>query len=318
LDERTSVRRDLRGGSTRPSRPVFCPEVIPQELQELPRWVCWAYAWSRTKKKWDKPPRRVDGRFASSTDAATWCDFGLAVRTVERGLPHFDGIGLVLTGDGLVAVDLDRCIAEGCAASMRVGELDGIDAWARAIVKDLDSYTELSPSGHGLRIFVRGRLPRGSGNRKGCFEVYDCARYVTVTGDHIATTPTTIEGRQSALERVVARMLPSRPVATPPFPRDGIAKAESNDDALLERARSARNGEQFRALFDQGDLTAFGHDHSRADLALCSMLAFWCGSDALRVERLFRRSALFRAKWDERHRRSGETYGQMTVAKALH
>jgi putative DNA primase/helicase len=307
------VSRD--GRSTRPSRPVFSPDGIPQELQPLPRWVCWAYTWSRTKKKWDKPPRRVDGRLASSTDAATWCDFGRAVRAIERGLPHFDGVGVVLTGDDLVAVDLDRCIAEGRTAAVRAGDLGGIDAWARAIVKELDSYTELSPSGRGLRIFVRGRLPRGSGNRKGCFEVYDCARYVTVTGDHIATMPTTIEARQTALERVVARMLPSRPVATPP-PRDRIATAE-NDDVLLERARSARNGEQFHALFDRGDLTAFGHDHSRADLALCSMLAFWCSFDALRVERLFRRSALFRAKWDERHRRSGETYGQMTVAKAL-
>jgi putative DNA primase/helicase len=316
LYERTSVGRDGSVGSTTPRRPVFRPDGIPQELQQLPRWVCWAYTWSQTKEKWDKPPRRVDGRLASSTDAATWCDFGPAVRAVESGVPRFDGVGLVLTGDTLVAVDLDRCIAEGSAAAVRAGGLDGIDPWARAIVNDLDSYTELSPSGHGLRIFVRGRLPRGSGNRNGCFEVYDCARYVTVTGDHIATTPTTIEGRQSALERVVARMLPSRPVTTPP-PRDRIARVEPNEDALLERARSARNGEQFRALFDRGDLAAFGHDHSRADLALCSMLAFWCDSDALRVERLFRRSALFREKWDERHRRSGETYGQMTVAKAL-
>jgi putative DNA primase/helicase len=316
LHERTNLSRDVRGGSIRPSRPVFRSEAIPQELQEIPRWVCWAYTWSRTKKKWDKPPRRVDGRFASSTDAATWCDFGSAAYAVESCMPCFDGVGLVLTGDGLVAADLDRCIAEGRAGAVRAGELEGIDAWALAVVKDLDSYTEVSPSGHGLRIFVRGRLPRGSGNRKGCFEVYDCARYVTVTGDRIATTPTTIEARQSALERVIARMLPSRPVATP-LPRDRVARAEPNDDALLGRARSARNGEQFRTLFDRGDLTAFGHDHSRADLALCSMLAFWCGSDAVRVERLFRRSALFRAKWDERHRRSGETYGQMTVAKAL-
>lgn len=310
------MSRDVRGGLIRPSRPVFRPDRIPQGLQQLPRWVCWAYTWSQAKKKWDKPPRRVDGRLASSTDAATWCDFGRAADAVESGVPRFDGVGLVLTGDDLVAVDLDRCIAEGRAAAVRAGELDGIDAWARAIVKDLDAYTELSPSGHGLRIFVRGRLPRGSGNRKGCFEVYDCARYVTVTGDRIAAMPTTIEARQSALERVVGRMLPARAVAPPP-PRERNARAEPNDDALLERARSARNGEQFRALFDRGDLTAFGHDHSRADLALCSMLAFWCGSDALRIERLFRRSALLREKWDERHRRGGETYGQMTVAKAL-
>ena len=313
--KRTSASSDRECESARPGRPAFHPEGIPKELQAVQRWVCWAYAWSRTKEKWDKPPRRVDGSLASSTDAASWCDFVRAVDAVESGLPRFEGVGHVLSGDGLVALDLDRCIAEGRKNAVRAGDLDAIDAWARTIARELASYTELSPSGRGLRIFVRASLVPTSGNRRGCFEVYDRARYVTVTGDHIATMPKTIEPRQRALDVVVARMLPSNPVRAL-LPRVLIA-ALADDDALLERARSARNGEQFRALFDQGELAAFGNDHSRADLALCSMLAFWCGSDALRVERLFRRSALFREKWDERHRRSGETYGQMTVAKAL-
>ena len=313
--EKTSASRDGECESARPSRPAFYPEGIPKELQAVPRWVCWAYTWSRTKKKWDKPPRRVDGRLASSTDAASWCDFVRAVDAVESGAPRFDGVGHVLRGDGLVALDLDRCIAEGRKSAVRAGDLAGIDAWARAIVRELDSYTELSPSGRGLRIFVRASLVPTSGNRRGCFEVYDRGRYVTVTGDHIATMPRTIEARQRALDVVVARMLPSNTIPAP-SPRAPVA-ALADDDALLERARRARNGGQFRALFDRGELAAFGQDHSRADLALCSMLAFWCGFDALRIERLFRRSALFREKWDERHRRSGETYGQMTVAKAL-
>jgi putative DNA primase/helicase len=315
LYETTNPTGDGRTESTRPSRPVFQPAAIPRELQEVPRWVCWAYTWSGAKKKWDKPPRRADGRLASSTDAATWCGFGRAVGAVTCGVSRFDGIGHALAGDGLVAVDLDRCIAEGHASTVRVGDLDGVDAWARSIVIDLDSYTELSPSGRGLRVFVRGSLPPESGNRKGCFEVYDLARYVTVTGDRIATMPEEIEARQIALETVVARMLPLRSVRAP-SPREHIASG-AGDEALLERARSARNGEQFRALFDRGELATFGGDHSRADLALCSMLAFWCGGDAPRIERLFRRSALFREKWDERHRRNGETYGEMTVAKAL-
>jgi len=315
LFEETSAADEGRCESRRPSRSVFRPKEIPHELRAVPRWVCWAYAWSRTKKKWDKPPRRVDGRLASSTHAATWCDFDCAVGAVATEM-RFDGGGFVLTGDGLVALDLDRCIAIGRGDAVRAGDLGGIDPWARAIARELDSYTELSPSGRGLRIFVRATLPSGLGNRTGSFEVYDRARYVTVTGDHLATTPRTIEPRQSALDVVLARMLPTHPVPAP-LARAPIA-AVADDDVLLERARSARNGEYFRALFDRGELAAFGNDHSRADLALCSMLAFWCGSDAVRVERLFRRSALFREKWDERHRSSGETYGQMTVAKALH
>jgi putative DNA primase/helicase len=299
---------------SRPKRPVLRPAKIPPELQQLRRWVCWSYTWSPGKKKWDKPPRQVDGAFASSTDPGTWCDFATAARALaERD--RFDGIGLALVGDGLTAIDLDCCVAGDCRDAVREGDLAGIEAWVRAIVTELDSYTELSPSSCGIRILVRATLPVGFGNRNGGFEAYDRARYVTVTGDHIATTPRGIEQRQDALERVVARILP--PAAVTPAPCATSEVAPSDDDELLERARGARNGFRFEALFDRGELADFDDDHSRADLALCSMLAFWCGRDCGRVDRLFRRSALYRKKWDERHARSGETYGQMTIAKAL-
>ncbi|TMC02959.1 MAG: hypothetical protein E6J41_28880, partial [Chloroflexi bacterium] len=88
------------------------------------------------------------------------------------------------------------------------------------------------------------------------------------------------------------------------------------DDELLERARAARNGADFAALFDHGDLGRHEGDHSRADLALCCSLSFWTNGDGAAIDRLFRRSALMRPKWDERHFGDGRTYGQATVAKA--
>ncbi len=89
------------------------------------------------------------------------------------------------------------------------------------------------------------------------------------------------------------------------------------DDELLERARHARNGHRFRLLFDEGCTETFAGDHSRADLALRCMLAFWTGGDASRIDRLLRRSTLMRSKWDERHAADGSTYRQMTIHKAL-
>lgn len=299
---------------SRPACPVFKPADIPRELRVLPRWVCWSYVWSARKKKWDKPPRRPDGTFASSTDPTTWYAFGRAVAAAGSGRRLFDGVGFVLVGDGLTAVDLDDCIPDGRVTGVRAGELDDVDDWARAIVVELDSYTEVSPSARGIRIFVRGSLPQGCGNRGERFEVYDRARYVTVTGDHVAGSPRTIQQRQSELERLVARMLVPAPAAS--SWSDAAEASSPDDDELLERARAAKNGHRFEALFDRGELAPFANDHSRADLALCSMLAFWCGN-AGRVDRLFRRSALYRPKWDERHNRSGETYGQMTLTRAL-
>ncbi|HKH39169.1 MAG TPA: hypothetical protein VKA82_18605, partial [Rubrobacter sp.] len=96
----------------------------------------------------------------------------------------------------LCGVDLDKCL------DPETGKLDG---WAREVIEELDSYTEISPSGKGVHVLVRATLPEGR-NRKGRFEAYDRGRYFTVTGKHLAGTPQTIEVRQEALQSVVSRV----------------------------------------------------------------------------------------------------------------
>ncbi len=93
--------------------------------------------------------------------------------------------------------------------------------------------------------------------------------------------------------------------------------SDEDDDRRLARARAAKNGADFVALFDHGDTSAYGGDESRADLALCNHLKFWFRHDPGRIDRVFRRSKLFRDKWDERHYGDGRTYGQGTIGKAL-
>ena len=83
------------------------------------------------------------------------------------------GIGLVLVADDdLMVFDLDHC---------RDAETGVIEEWATGIIDTLNSYTEVSPSGTGIHIFVRGSLP-GKRRRKGRVEVYESGRYMTVTG----------------------------------------------------------------------------------------------------------------------------------------
>jgi putative DNA primase/helicase len=88
------------------------------------------------------------------------------------------------------------------------------------------------------------------------------------------------------------------------------------DEVLLSKARAAKNGDRFRALFDEGDLSGY-HSQSEADLALCDRLTFWTNGDTVRIDQLFRRSALFRPKWDERHFADGRTYGAATIEKTM-
>jgi hypothetical protein len=87
---------------------------------------------------------------------------------------------------------------------------------------------------------------------------------------------------------------------------------ELDDDELIRRAHMARKGigREFARLW-KGDLSLHDNDHSAADAALCRMLAFWTRKNKAQMDRLFRRSGLMRAKWDEP--RGTRTYGQMTI-----
>jgi putative DNA primase/helicase len=152
-----------------------------------------------------------------------------------------------------------------------------------------------------------------AGRRRGTLEVYSSGRYLTVTGNNLTWLPDVINDAQIAIDEMWAQYLAEKPRATP-LRRSGVALAE-DDCAILERARTAANGTAFRDLYDRGDLTRYADDHSRADLALIGMLAFWFGADAARIDRAFRGSTLYRAKWDER--RGAQTYGERTIEEAL-
>src|SRR5215470_4175614 len=148
-------------------------------------------------------------------------------------------------------------------------------------------------------------------NEDGSIELYCERRYFTVTGHHLPRTPTALEACPK-LQAIYAELTAPRPRQQPK------ARGEPgglDDSALLDRAMEAKNGATFRALW-HGQTSGYA-SQSEAELALCNLLAFWTGKDASRMDHLFRRSALYRReKWD-RPARSGETYGQGTIARAI-
>src|SRR5215208_1770448 len=144
-------------------------------MRDLRQWVVW-----RSEERHGGPTKvpysPTTGQRASSTNPKSWASYQQAVRACkEHG---YDGIGFVFTvEDGLCGVDLDGCL------DPKTGELEG---WARQLVEELDSYTEISPSGTGVHILIRATLSEGR-NRKGRFEAYDRGRYFTVSGRHLPT-----------------------------------------------------------------------------------------------------------------------------------
>lgn len=280
---------------------------FPKELQELNQWVTWRI--EERKGKLTKVPYNINGLkevMASSVDPMTWTRFDRAINAYKNG--NYDGVGFVFFEDDPYAgVDFDKCITDEVMEPQRAEWLER-----------LDSYSEYSPSGTGAHTFVIGALPPGG--RKSTeqrVEMYDQARFFTVTGDHIPGTPRGIIERDEQLKELHAEIFPKKDAPDKPkTPAQSSQSAIPSDDKeLLDRMFASKNGAAIRKLWD-GDTTAHNDDASAADQALCNHLAFWTAKDAQRMDRMFRQSGLMRDKWD-RNARSGETYGEGTIREAI-
>lgn len=270
---------------------------LPREIRESQRAVVWRYTMrdgGRTKLPYQV---RHPSMSARVNDPSTWGSFSEACAVVDRGWA--DGVGVVL-GHGLCGGDLDH---------VRDVETGIINDAAMAIITELSSYTEISPSGEGVHVLMRGTLPPG-GRRRGHLELYDGGRFFAITDQHVPGTPTTIEERTAVLAALHGRLFDSpTPRVMPPH----TVRVDADDQQLIARAHAARNGGKFARLW--AGSTAGYPSPSEADLALCGLLSFWTGGDEHRIDRLFRRSGLMRPKWDEKH--GGITYGRRTISKAI-
>lgn len=172
----------MTASKTPPLRP-FSGDAIPQALKEQKRWAPWRAVWNPKRKKYDKIPHRADrpDYGLSTAKPDQWFDYQVAMAAYTSNPQRFNGIGYVMTGQELFSgVDLDNCVVDGVPAS-----------WAAEVVEQLASYTEISPSGNGLRIMLQGHVTDDWTNHEIGIEVYggNEARFLTVTGEHLAGTP---------------------------------------------------------------------------------------------------------------------------------
>ena len=278
------------------------------ELRQLPQWVAY-----RIVADGKLPLNPHDGSNAKANDVRTWGTFDEATQyALKNGLlGNNGGIGFEFA-NGYAGIDLDNIfLAEGI-----------LKPFAEEVVRLMDSYTEYSPSGKGLHILFKLNVSlSGFGSRRRNdelgIEMYDSGRYFTVTGNVYG------EAKSIAERTEIARKIYDKYLAKSehkdvkkglPRSPERVVFDGGDGSELLERMFRSQHGAEIRALFS-GDISAYADDESRADLALCSYLAFWTNNDTSRMDNLFRQSALMRSKWDEKH--GAQTYGAMTISKAL-
>ena len=280
---------------------------IPQELKANASFCVWKLE-KRGTKLTKVPFNPKTGAPAKTNDPSTFGPFADAMKAYAMG--GWDGIGYRVS-EGIGAIDIDKCIRED-------GSLNDVAASVLSFFPD--TYFERSPSGTGLRGFFKlsqdfayDKTVYYVNNRKHGLEVYlpnTTNRFVTVTGD--VYRPGSVSRNDAALQSTLDTFMRRKSAMKPGF--NGTPVSYFTDEQVIEHASNSKTGDKFRDLYE-GRWSDYYGSQSDADMALVSMLCFWCGCVEEQIDRIFRESGLMRDKWD---RMTGDaTYGAITIRNAI-
>lgn len=274
-----------------------------EKLQARKVWV----NWQKDAERGKIPVNPCTMGNAMSNNPSTWSTYPNAYDNMIGG--HCTGVGFMFS-DGLCGVDIDGH--------------DGHNALGAEIL-DLfkDTYCELSPSGNGYHILFycdMSQIPQEQRNETSyklrsdyyqknphngieCYMSGLTNRFFTYTGNRVSAGNDIIDQTEQVL------YLLNKYMKKGAAGMNAQERIEETDTIRL--ARSAKNGSKFIALYDNGDKSDYNNDDSSADLALCSMLAFWLGGNENSIDTAFRASALYRPKWER------TDYRTVTIKKGI-
>lgn len=224
---------------------------IPDELKSLRRWVCWAYEDGRKL-----PKIAGSSRNASVKNPSAWTSFEQAAKAYATG--RYSGIGIVLDGDGLVGVDLDKCVVNGVPDPAALAHMASVGC----------EYVELSPSGTGLRGF--GYASNLNSGQAGIVdgvkvELYSTLRYMTLTGHVLRNGPLVpLHGFHALADRVVAAKESAKTAPSAPSAPSAPTPHVSTNELGHRWAQAALDG----AVGDVASAGAGGRNNTLNDNAL--------------------------------------------------
>ena len=281
------------------------------ELKQMKVWICWNY---RDKDgKQTKVPIAASGEKTGTDEPHrhTWVTFDEAKAAASE--KQYSGVGFVIP-EGWFFLDIDH------------KPLD--DPYVVKILERFGSYAEKSVSGEGIHIYGRcdfSKIPTETKNDKlklhrryyqknpnNGTELYIGGltnRYAVFTENVIQDEPLK-ECTNAILVTLDKDMLRDKP--DPYAKREQMIKQiiEQNTEIIINNLHSQKNWEKFHRLFEEGDISGYG-SQSEAELALCTMIAFRAGEHPELIDSVFRRSALYREKWER------DDYRENTIARAI-
>lgn len=256
---------------------------IPEEMRQRRQWLLAA---PDNDGRLKVPSRMVDGRVVrtDNTDSDLWMSFEEAASIAyQNGM----AIGYCIHySDPYVCIDLDVKGDHNEPDPSKWTTKQQIDRYW-FMVQAFDSYTELSQSGKGLHIWVRGRSKDGA--RHDGVELYSESRFMVCTGAQLFPDKQ-IEERQELVD-VLYDEIRQHQAKKQKFAELEEREELESDEQILERARTGGNSGKFVELYEgrweQYNLPS----QSEADLALMSIFTFYSRADE-QCRRMFRSSVL--------------------------
>jgi putative DNA primase/helicase len=265
-----------------------------QTLMEKHHWVPWRLTLNTNAKgeaRLNKVP--LDFRTGYAADAHNvnnQLSYIQACKAVTR--IHATGVGYVLRDDDNYTV--------GDCDWWRDAQTGALDPWAAKLIRRLPSYAEVTPSRQGVRIWMRGRwsgsrhvFPQ-AGRARAHLEIYSARRFLTITGEHLADSPTEIFDLQSELDQLVTELEPAGQ-----YQNTGTGAGRMGPLSDLEIIRTLERD------FPPWHGNASGlNDCSRSGIrmSIICKLVFYCGSDLDKAKRVAEQSPFYSAL-DEEGRR---------------
>lgn len=261
---------------------------IPVELKEQNYWCVW-----KDKKV---PYNPKNNELAKTNDPNTFSDFQTACNALNTG--NYRGLGIGIF-NGICAIDIDHCINNGQLSDM-----------ANDIIKKMNSYTEISPSGTGIRIiftikdFTYDKEIYFIHNKDIKLEIYVSGatnKYVTITGNSINNKP--VADGTSILSLILDTYM-KRPISnnsqTKSYESDTKFNTNKTDREFLDIGL-----QKDKKLNSYWNGSRPHQSESENDLGFMSKLLYWCNKNEELALQTFR-SSPYASQKDEKHKKKLE------------
>lgn len=227
---------------------------LPEEAKGFAQWIAWKYEHRGGDKPTKVPVNPNTGYNASVTNPATWGTFAAAVAsTVNEGIA---GIGFVFAdSDPFTGVDLD--VAPGASPN----------EFQTFAYNKLDTYAEISPSGRGVHLIVRGSVPEGVNNQRLGIEVYSSGRFFTCTGNVVNDKP--IADRHDMINELYDEISANEVSAAGPLEIKNPTQPIS-DERLVEKLTRGNANRGYYEYTNVGNWSDAYHSVLRGLCYLCS------------------------------------------------